>query len=66
MPRGAATRLVRYFIAGGDRAVLITTEPEGLKRLYGNLRTAAHRIARDEVTVRRVDGGIQLMLIPHV
>lgn len=66
VPRGAATRLVRYFIAGGDRAVLITTEPEGLKRLYGNLRTAAHRIARDEVTVRRVDGGIQLMLIPHV
>lgn len=64
VPRGAATRLVRYFVAGGDRAVLIKTEPIGLNRLYGNLRTAAHRIARDEVTVRRVDDGIQLMLIP--
>lgn len=65
VPRGAATRLVRYFIAGGDRAVKITTEPEGINRLYGNLRTAAHRIARDEVTVRRVDDGVQLLLIPH-
>lgn len=64
VPRGAATRLVRYFVAGGDRAVLIATEPLGLNRLYGNLRTAAHRIARDEVTVRRVDDGVQLMLIP--
>lgn len=64
VPRGAATRLVRYFRAGGDRAVFITTEPKGINRLYGNLRTAAHRIARDEVTVRRVDGGVQLMLIP--
>jgi len=66
VPRGAATRLVRYFIAGGDRAVLITTNSAGLPRLYGNLRTAAHRIARDEVTVRRADEGIQLMLIPRV
>jgi hypothetical protein len=66
VPRGAATRLVRYFMAGGDRAVLITTNSEGLMRLYGNLRTAAHRIARDEVTVRRVNGGIQLLLIPRV
>lgn len=64
VPRGAATRLVRYFRAGGDRAVFITTEPKGINRLYGNLRTAAHRIARDEVTVRRVDDGVQLMLIP--
>lgn len=64
VPRGAATRLVRYFRAGGDRAVFITTEPVGINRLYGNLRTAAHRIARDEVTVRRVDDGVQLMLIP--
>jgi len=66
VPRGAATRLVRYFMAGGDRAVLITTNSAGLPRLYGNLRTATHRIARDEVTVRRVDEGIQLMLIPRV
>lgn len=66
VPRGAATRLVRYFIAGGDRAVVIKTEPIGLSRLYGNLRTAAHRIARDEVTVRRTNDGIQLMLIPKI
>ncbi|MCL2332740.1 MAG: hypothetical protein FWC54_04565 [Actinomycetia bacterium] len=66
VPRGAATRLVRYFMAGGDRAVLITTNSAGLPRLYGNLRTATHRIARDEVTVRRVDEGIQLLLIPRV
>jgi hypothetical protein len=65
VPRGAATRLLRYFVAGGDRAVLITTDPRGLTRLYGNLRTATHRIARDEVTVRRVEGGIQLLLIPR-
>lgn len=64
VPRGAATRLVRYFIAGGDRSVIIKTDPIGLNRLHGNLRTAAHRIARDEVTVRRIDDGIQLMLIP--
>lgn len=64
VPRGAATRLVRYFVTGGDRAVLIKTDKVGLNRLYGNLRTAAHRIARDEVTVRRVDEGIQLMQIP--
>ncbi len=65
VPRGAATRLLRYFVTGGDRAVLITTDPRGLTRLYGNLRTATHRIARDEVTVRRVEGGIQLLLIPR-
>lgn len=64
VPRGAATRLVRYFIAGGDRSIIIKTDPIGLNRLHGNLRTAAHRIARDEVTVRRIDDGIQLMLIP--
>jgi len=64
VPRGAATRLVRYFIAGGDRSVIIKTDAIGLNRLHGNLRTAAHRIARDEVTVRRIDDGIQLMLIP--
>lgn len=65
VPRGAATRLVRYFMAGGDRSVIIKTEPQGLDRLHGNLRTAAHRIARDEVTVRRTDDGVQLMLIPR-
>ncbi len=66
-PRGAATRLVRYFLAGGDRAILLRTEAGGIERLYGNLRTAAHRLARDELTVRRVDEGIQLVRLPkHV
>lgn len=63
-PRGAATRLVRYFLAGGDRALFVRTEPEGIERLYGNLRTAAHRIGRDEVTVRRTDEGIHLVRLP--
>jgi len=62
-PRGAATRLIRYFKAGGDRSILIKTNPEGMHHLYGNLRTAAHRIAREQITVRRVDNGIQLMQI---
>lgn len=64
-PRGAATRLVRYFLAGGDRALVVRTEDTGVDRLYGNLRTAAHRLARDEVTVRRVDDGVQLVKLPR-
>lgn len=63
-PRGTATRLVRYFLAGGERAILIKTEQPGIERLYGNLRTATHRLARDEITVRRVDEGIQLVRLP--
>lgn len=63
-PRGAATRIVRYFLAGGDRALLVRTDPKGTERLYGNLRTAAHRLARDELTVRRIDEGVQLMRLP--
>jgi len=63
-PRGAATRLVRYFLSGGDRAVLVTTDPRGVDRLYGNLRTAVHRLGRDEMTVRRQDGSIQLVRLP--
>jgi len=65
-PRGAATRLVRYFLSGTDRAILIKTEREGVDRLYGNLRTAVHRLARDEVTVRRSDDGVQLVRLPRV
>jgi len=64
-PRGAATRLIRYFKAGGDRSILIKTDPEGMHHLYGNMRTAAHRIARDQITVRRVDNGIQLIQVLH-
>jgi len=63
-PRGSATRLVRYFLTGGDRAILVKIDKEGAERFYGNLRTAAHRLARDEVTVRRTDEGIQLVRLP--
>ena len=63
-PRGTATRLMRYFLTGGDRAILVKTERVGEERLYGNLRTAAHRLARDEVTVRRADEGIQQVRLP--
>lgn len=65
-PRGTATRLVRYFLSGTDRAVLVKTELPGVERLYGNLRTAAHRLARDEITVRRSDEGVQLMRLPKM
>lgn len=65
-PRGAATRLVRYFLAAGDRALLIRTDDSGMERLYGNLRTAVHRLGRDEVTVRRTDDGIQIVRMPKV
>ncbi|MCL2680002.1 MAG: hypothetical protein FWF11_00775 [Coriobacteriia bacterium] len=64
IPRGATTRLIRYFRAGGDRSVLIKTDPAGMNQLYGNMRTAANRIARDQVSVRRVDNGLLLMQVP--
>ena len=63
-PRGAATRVVRYFMTAGERALLVRTPPEGMERLYGNLRTAVHRLGRDEVTVRRTDDGIQIVRLP--
>lgn len=64
-PRGAATRLVRYFLAGGDRAIRVVTDPRGVERLYGNLRTAVHRLGRDEVTVRRDGAIIQIVRLPR-
>jgi len=64
-PRGTATRLVRYLLAGGDRAVFIETDAVGLERLYGNLRTAAHRIAREELTVRLQGDRIQMVRLPR-
>jgi len=64
-PRGAATRLVRYFLSGGDRAVRVATDPRGVDRLYGNLRTAVHRLAREEVTVRRTGDEIQIVRLPR-
>ncbi len=63
-PRGAATRVVRYFMTAGERALLIRTADAGAERLYGNLRTAVHRLGRDEVTVRRVEDGIQIVRLP--
>lgn len=63
-PRGTATRLVRYFLAGGDIALTLRTKPEGLDRLYGNVRTAVHRLARDSVTVRKQEDAIQLVRLP--
>ncbi|MBE0417425.1 MAG: class I SAM-dependent methyltransferase [Coriobacteriia bacterium] len=63
-PRGAATRLVRYVLAGGDRAMRVDTDPRGVERLYGNLRTAVHRIARDRLTVRRHGDSIQIVRLP--
>lgn len=65
-PRGVATRLIRYFLAGGDRALVVRTSPKGTTRLYGNLRTAAHRLGREEITVRRTDDGVQLVRLPKV
>lgn len=64
-PRGAATRLVRYFMAGGDRAARVITDPRGLERLYGNLRTAVHRLGREELTVRRSGDQIQIVRLPR-
>jgi len=63
-PRGAATRLVRYFLNAGERALLIRTDERGLDRLYGNLRTAVHRLGREEVTVRRTEEGVQIVRLP--
>ncbi len=63
-PHGTATRLVRYFLTGGDRALIVHTHKDGVERLYGNLRTAAHRLGRDEVTVRSTDDGIQIVRLP--
>lgn len=63
-PRGAATRVVRYFMTAGERALLVRTPEAGLERLYGNLRTAVHRLGRDEVTVRSTEDGIQIVRLP--
>ncbi len=64
-PRGSATRVVRYFLGGGDRAVRVVTDPRGVERLYGNLRTAVHRLAREEATVRRTGDEIQIVRLPR-
>jgi SAM-dependent methyltransferase len=63
-PRGTAARLVRYFLSVGDRALLVKTDERGLERLYGNLRTAAHRLGQGEVTVRMHEDAIQVVRLP--
>jgi precorrin-6B methylase 2 len=63
-PRGTAARLVRYFLSVGDRALLIKTDKRGLQRIYGNLRTAAHRLGQGEVTVRLQEDAIQIVRLP--
>ena len=65
-PRGTATTLMRYFLGRGDRAALVRTEGEGLRRLYGALRTAAHRMAREEVGVHLHAHGILLVRMPSL
>ncbi len=66
-PRGAATRLIRFMQAGGDRALLVQTQPEGVDRLYGNLRTAVHRLGRHELAVRRDGDAVTIVRLPkHV
>lgn len=64
-PRGAAARLVRNFLGGGDRALIIRTDPRGLERLHGNLRTAAHRLGAGEVTVKQEGGAVALVRLPR-
>lgn len=64
-PRGTATRLIRYFLSTGARALLLRTDDRGVERLYGNLRTAVHRLARSELTVRREGNAIQVVRLPH-
>ncbi len=64
-PRGTAARLVRYFLSVGDRAFNIRTDKRGMQRLYGNLRTAAHRLGKGEVTVRLQDDAIQILRLPR-
>lgn len=64
VPRGTATRLVRYFLTAGERALLVRADARAADKLYGSLRTAVHRIGREEVTVRRSDEGIQIVRLP--
>ncbi len=63
-PRGAATRILRFFMASGDRALLVRADRADLDRLYGNLRTAAHRLGEGEVTIRREHDGVLILRLP--
>ncbi len=63
-PRGAATRLVRTFMASGDRGLVIHTDPRGVEKLHGSVRTAVHRLGRGELTVRRDGALIKVVRVP--
>ena len=63
-PRGAATDVVRGFLASGERALLVHTEACAVDKLYGALRTAVHRLAKDDVTLRRTGEEIGLVRLP--
>ena len=64
LERGTATNLVRGFLEGADRAMSLSTDAEGIGRLHGAIRTAVHRLAREEVTVRRTGDIIRVMRVP--
>jgi hypothetical protein len=64
MPRGTSVRILRQFIALGDRMLRVHTAPEGVERLHGNLRTAAHRAGAD-LSVHRQCDDIVLVRMPH-
>ena len=63
MPRGTSVRILRQFLALGDRTLRVHTAPEGVDRLHGNLRTAVHR-AHAEVSVHRHGDDILLVRMP--
>ena len=44
--------------------VIAHTDRQGLDRLYGNLRTAVHRLGSGELTVRRTDEAVQIVRLP--
>lgn len=63
VPRGTSVRLVREFLAMGDRTMRVRVPPESVERLWGNLRTAAHRHS-GEVAVHRHGDDLLLVRMP--
>lgn len=63
IPRGEPARIVREFLAAGDRVLRVRIAPEGVTRLYGSMRTAAHREGGD-LAVHRQDDGVMLVRMP--
>jgi SAM-dependent methyltransferase len=63
VPRGTSVRLVRQFLAMGDRAMRVRVPRQNMERLWGNLRTAAHREG-GEVAVHRQGDELLLVRMP--